>query len=79
VSAATWRTKSAACSRRSACCSRAIGGQFRGHVLRLIDEQHPLRPVIDGLLTGHERAEEQQAVLDTRVRKEAKADETTRG
>jgi transposase len=26
----------------------------------------------------HERVEEQQTVLDTRVRKEAKADETTR-
>jgi transposase len=57
---------------------RAIGGQFRSHVLRLMDEQHPLRSVIEGLLTVHERAEEQQAVFDTRVRREAKADETTR-
>lgn len=56
---------------------RAIGGQFRAHVIRLVEDQHPLRPIIDGLLAVHERVEEQQSVLDTRVRKEAKADETT--
>src|SRR5471030_838833 len=57
---------------------RAIGGQFRRHVLGLIDDQHSLRPIIVGLLAVHERVEEQQALLDTRVRKQAKADETIR-
>ena len=57
---------------------RAIGGQFRTHVLRLIDDKHALRSIIAGLLAVHEQAEEQQAVLDRRVRNEAKGDETTR-
>jgi len=56
---------------------RAIGGQFRNHVRRLLD-QHVLRSIVDGLLAVHEQVEEQQAALDKRVRKEAKADETTR-
>jgi hypothetical protein len=45
---------------------RAIGRQ-------LIDDQRPLRAIIDGLLAAHERVEDQQALLDGRVRKEAKA------
>ena len=57
---------------------RAIGQQFRSQVLGLIDETHVLRPIVDGLLRVHETVEEQQAVLDKRVRAEAKADETTR-
>src|SRR5579863_3799426 len=56
---------------------RAIGGQFRNHVRRLLDE-HVLRSVVEGLLAVHEQVEEQQAALDKRVRDEAKADETTR-
>ncbi len=56
---------------------RAIGGQFRNHVRRLLD-QHVLRSVVDGLLAVHEQVEQQQAALDKRVRNEAKADETTR-
>lgn len=56
---------------------RAIRGPFRSQVLRLVDHKHFLRPIVDGLLTIHEQVEEQQAVLDGRVRKEAKADDTT--
>jgi transposase len=56
---------------------RAIGGQFRNHVRRLLD-QHVLRSIVDGLLAVHEQVEEQQTALDKRVREEAKADETTR-
>ena len=56
----------------------AIGGRFRAHVVQLLGDDHILRPIVDGLLNVHERVEEQQAVLDTRVRQEAKADETTR-
>jgi transposase len=57
---------------------RAIGSRFRTHVLSLLDEQHVLRPIVEGLLTIHEQVEQQQAALDKRVRQEAKADETTR-
>lgn len=57
---------------------RAIGHQFRTRVLGLIDEAHVLRPIVEGLLRVHEAVEEQQTVLDKRVRAEAKADETTR-
>ena len=47
---------------------RAIGGQFRIRVRQLVDDEHMLRPIIDGLLTVHEQVEAQQAVLDKRVR-----------
>lgn len=57
---------------------RAIGRQFRTRVLDLIDEKHVLRSIVEGLLAVHEKVEEQQTVLDKRVRKEAKADRTTR-
>lgn len=57
---------------------RAIGGRFRTHVLGVIDEQHVLRSIVEGLLAVHEQVEAQQATLDKRVRAEAKADETTR-
>jgi transposase len=46
-------------------------------VRRLLD-QHVLRSIVDGLLAVHEQVEQQQTALDKRVRKEAKADETTR-
>jgi len=58
--------------------SRAIGGQFRSRVLQLVDPGHVLRPIVEGLLAVHEQVQEQQAVLDKRVRDAAKADETTR-
>jgi transposase len=57
---------------------RAIRGPFRTKVLALLDDKHVLRPIVEGLLAVHEQVEEQQAVLDKRVRTEAKADETTR-
>lgn len=57
---------------------RAIGRQFRTHVLRLLDDKHILRSIIEGLLAVHEQVEAQQAVLDKRVRMEAKADAITR-
>src|SRR5258708_39690564 len=42
---------------------RAIGGQFRTHVYRLVDDAHVLRSIVDSLLAVHEQVEEQQAVL----------------
>ena len=63
----TWKTKSVAYSRKAGLLfPRAIRRQ-------LIDDQRPLRAIIDGLLAVHERVEDQQALLDGRVRKEAKA------
>ena len=56
---------------------RAIGGHFRRRVLQLIDDNHVLRPIVEGLLAIHEQIEAQQALLDKRVRQEAKEDETT--
>ena len=58
--------------------SRAIGGQFRVRVLQLVDDQHVLRSIVDGLLAVHEEVTKQQELLDKRVRRKAKADETTR-
>ena len=57
--------------------SRAIGGQFRIRVLQLVDDQHVLRSIVDGLLAVHEEVTKQQELLDKRIRTEAKADETT--
>ena len=57
---------------------RAMGSGFRTHVLSLLEEQHVLRPMVEGLLAIHEQVELQQNTLDKRVRQEAKADETTR-
>src|SRR6201994_528663 len=57
---------------------RAIGGQFRIRVRQLVDHEHMLRSIIEGLLAVHEKVEEQQAELDKRVRQAAKTDETTR-
>ena len=41
-------------------------------------EGHPLRVIIDCLLSVHERVSDEQAVLDGRVRTLAKTDQTTR-
>src|SRR4051794_30969806 len=57
---------------------RATRGPFRTQILRLRDDNHGLRPIIEGSLTVHKVVEEQQAVPDKRVRTAAKADETTR-
>ena len=34
---------------------RAIGGQFRTHVLSLVEKKHVLRSTIEGLLAVHEQ------------------------
>jgi transposase len=57
---------------------RAIGSAFRAHVHRLLDDGHPLRSIIDGLLAVHERVGLEQKALDERIRAIAKADETAR-
>ena len=57
---------------------RAIGRRFRSHVRQLVDNEHVLRSIVDGLLTVHEQVETQQALLDKRIRNAATADETTR-
>lgn len=57
---------------------RAIGKQFRARVLDLINDEHSLRPIIEGLLAAHQQVENQQAVLDKRIREDAKTDATTR-
>lgn len=46
--------------------------------LVVVDHEHMLRSIIEGLLAVHEKVEEQQAELDKRVRQAAKTDETTR-
>ena len=57
---------------------RAIGSAFRARVPRLLNAQHPMRSIVDSLLTVHERVEEQQAALDKKVRNIAKEDKTNR-
>lgn len=56
---------------------RAIGHQFRDRVRELLDN-HPLRAIVESLLSVHERVGEEQTVMDTRIRALAKADQTTR-
>jgi transposase len=46
--------------------------------MRRLSDQHVLPSIVDGPLAVHEQVEQRQAALDKRVRKEAKADETTR-
>jgi len=55
---------------------RAIGRQFRDRVRDLLGESHPLRSIIESLLSVHQRVSEEQTALDTRAT--AKADQTTR-
>jgi transposase len=57
---------------------RAIGRQFRDRVRELLAESHPLRAIVESLLSVHERVSDEQTALDTRVRGLAKADQTTR-
>jgi transposase len=58
--------------------SRAIGAPFRQQVLGLLEGGHPLRAVIEALLSIHERVSGEQAKLDEEVRCRARADETVR-
>ena len=57
---------------------KEVGLLFPVRVRELVDHQHMLRSIIEGLLAVHEQVEEQQVVLDKRVRQAAKTDETTR-
>jgi transposase len=57
---------------------RAIGRQFRDRVCDLVAEGQPLWVIIDCLLSVHERVNDEQAVLDGRVRTLTKTDQTTR-
>lgn len=57
---------------------RAIGSKFRQHAVELTGEAHPLRPVIDPLLTIHQHVCAEQRKIDDEVRRLAKADETRR-
>jgi transposase len=57
---------------------RAIGRQFRGHIVELLGDDHPLRCVVEPLLIIHEEVCQQQRKLDDEVRRMAKTDETTR-
>ena len=58
--------------------SRAIGAPLRQQVLGLLEGGHPLRAVIEALLSIHERVSREQAKLDEEVRCRARADETVR-
>ena len=57
---------------------RAVGRQFRDRVRDLVSEDQPLRGIIDSLLAVHERASDEQAALDGRVRALARTDQTAR-
>lgn len=57
---------------------RAIGRQFRERVREAVGESHPLRAIIESLLSVHERVSDEQTAMDMRVRALAKTDQTTR-
>lgn len=56
--------------------SRAIGAPFRQLVFELLGAGHPLRAVVEPLLTIHEQVSKAQRKLDEDVRRRARADET---
>jgi transposase len=58
--------------------SRAIGAPFRQQVVELMAVSHPLRAVVESLLSIHERGAQEQAKLDEDVRRRARGDETVR-
>ncbi len=58
--------------------SRAIGAPFRQQVVELMGASHPLRAVVEPLLSIHEQVAREQAKLDEDVRRRARADETVR-
>lgn len=58
--------------------SRSIGSQFRRKVRELLADRHLLQPVIETLLSIHEKVSHEQEKLDRRVRQLARDDETTR-
>jgi len=56
--------------------SRAIGAPFRQQVIELMGTSHPLRAIVESLLSIHERVAQEQAKLDGDVRRRARDDET---
>lgn len=58
--------------------SRSIGSQFRRKVWELVADGHPLRPLVQALLSVHEQVCCEQEKLDRQVRHLAREDETTR-
>ena len=58
--------------------SRAIGAPFRQQVIELMGTSHPLRAIVESLLSIHERVAQEQAKLDGDVRRRARDDETVR-
>ena len=57
---------------------RSIGAQFRRKVVELIADGHPLRSVIETLLSVHAQVCAEQEKLDRQVRRLAQDDDTTR-
>jgi transposase len=57
---------------------RAIGLEFRHHVIELLGDNHQLRGVVEPLLSIHEHVCRQQRKVDDEVRRLARSDETTR-
>ena len=57
---------------------RAIGRQFRGHIVELLGDERPLRGGVGSLLTIREEVCRRQGKLADEVRRMAKTDETTR-
>ncbi|MGO4642510.1 IS110 family transposase [Mesorhizobium sp. 2RAF45] len=58
--------------------SRSIGSQFRRKVWELVADGHPLRSLVQALLSVHEQVCCEQEKLDRQVRRLAREDETTR-
>nr|WP_246591875.1 IS110 family transposase [Aminobacter anthyllidis] len=58
--------------------SRSIGSQFRRKVWELVADGHPLRSLVQALLSVHEQVCCEQEKLDRQVRHLAREDETTR-
>ena len=58
--------------------TRAIGSRFRQWVAELLEDGHPLRAVIEPLLSIHDKVCLEQVKLDDEVRRLARAHETTR-
>jgi len=58
--------------------SRAVGAPFRQQVAERIGAGHPLRAIVESLLSIHGRVAQGQAKLDEDVRRRAREDETVR-
>ncbi|MER8818090.1 hypothetical protein NKH76_35160, partial [Mesorhizobium sp. M0965] len=58
--------------------SRSIGSQFRRKVWELVADSHPLRPLVQALLSVHEQVCREREKLDRQVRHLAREDERRR-